>query len=162
MKGNLRLDQHDINRLADFSQRVRASTIKQLNLVPPGKENTGVPEGAMSPADIAAHLSRIDLVLFDLPVTRSKGRDLGVAGQKIVASRAEYEDLVSQLEDLGRKRSDFIRGLTDAVLGIPIRFEAIAGKGETDLGDMLYRVFDHESHHRGALPVFLRAYEAGL
>ena len=116
----------------------------------------------MSPADIAAHLIQIDNVLIDLLATRFKGLDIGVTGQKIVACRDEYEDLVAELEILRRKRSDFIRSLTDADLNITIRFEAIAGKGEMDLGAMLYRLLDHEIHHRGALAVYLRAYEAGF
>jgi len=156
------MNQRDINRLVDFSDRIRESTVKRLNLVPAGKENTGVPGGAMSPADIAAHLIHIDNVLLELPATRFKGRDLGVAGQRFVADRGEYEDLVSELEGLKDRRSDFIRGLTDADLATSIRFEAVAGQGEMDLGAMLYRLLDHEIHHRGALAVYLRAYEAGF
>jgi len=155
------MDQLDINRLADFSERVRESTIKRLRLIPRGKENMGVPNGAMSPADIAAHLIQIDKVLLDLPATRSKGLDLGVTGQKIVASRGEYDDLVSELEDLRGERSDFIRKLTDTDLGLPIQSETTAGKGELDLGAMIYRLLDHEIHHRGALAVYLRVYREG-
>jgi len=116
----------------------------------------------MSPADIAGHLTHADRMLLDLPATRFKGKDLGLARQKVVASRSEYDDLVAELEDLGAKRSDFIRGLTDADLRTFIRFEAIAGKGEMDLGAMLHRYLDHECHHRGALSVYLRSYEAGF
>ncbi|MBN2309993.1 MAG: DinB family protein [Candidatus Hydrogenedentes bacterium] len=155
------MNRHDLNRLADFSVRVRESTLKRLKRVPGGKENAAVLDGVMSPADIAAHLIHVDTVLLALPATRFKGLDLGVAGQGITASRAEYEDLVAELATLGDRRADFIRGLSDADLEIPIRFEAIAGSGETALGAMLYRYLDHEAHHRGALPVYLRAWEAG-
>ena len=156
------MDQSDIDRLAESAERARESTIKRLKLVPQGKENTGVPDGVMSPADIADHLIHADKVLVDLPATRFKGKDLGLTRQKVVVSRSEYDDLVAELGKLSTKRSEFIRGLTDADLRTSIRFEAIAGKGEMDLGAMLHRYLDHECHHRGALSVYLRLYEAGF
>ena len=156
------MDQRDIDRLAESAERARESTIKRLKLVPDGKENVGVPDSVMSPADIADHLIRGDRALPHLLTSRFKGKGLGLTRQKVVASRKEYDDLVSELEDLGAKRSDFIRGLSDADLRTSIRFEAIAGKGEMDFGAMLHRYLDHECHHRGTLSVYLRLYEAGF
>ncbi len=153
------MNQTDINRLADSLRRARESTVKRLKLVPKGKENAGIPDGAMSPADIADHLLRADQTLLELTSTRFKGKGLGIAGQRIVESRSEYSDLVAALEDMGDKRSDFVRGLTYEDLNTIIRFDAIAGPGEIDLYSMILRYLDHESHHRGALPIYLRTYK---
>lgn len=156
------MNQTDIKRLADFSDRVREATIKRLRLVPAGKENMSFPEGSMSPADIAAHLVHIDEVMIDLPKTRFKGKDLGVQGQGRVRSRDEYDNRVLELSALKDKRRDFILAQDDDSLAVAIEFEALSGSGTTDLGAMIYRLLDHEIHHRGALAVYLRAYEKGF
>ncbi|MFC1736999.1 DinB family protein [Candidatus Hydrogenedentota bacterium] len=156
------MNQNDINRLADFSERIRTSTIKRLTLVPEGMANKSFPSGAMSPADIAAHLIQIDEVLLKLPQTKFKKKDLGQKGQRVVQDQSEYASLISELECLKTKRKSFILALDDDALGMSIRFEALAGNGEMDLCSMIYRLLDHEIHHRGALSVFLRAIEEGF
>jgi uncharacterized damage-inducible protein DinB len=153
---------NDLQRLAAFSERVRESTLKRLLRVPEGKENARLPGGAMSPADIAHHLIHIDRVLVALPETRHKGQDPGTSGQRIVRDRSEYDALLSELEDLKKKRRDFIAGLDDDTLSMTITFDALTGGGETTFAEMIYRLLDHEAHHRGALAATLRMIERGF
>lgn len=150
------MGEDDLQRLAAFSDRVRESTLERLRRVPEGKENAGLPNGAMSPADIAHHLIHIDQVLLSLPETRHKGKDPGISGQKSVRDRTEYDGLLRELEDLKRKRRDFIAGLDNDSLSMAITFDALAGSGETTLIEMIYRLLDHEAHHRGAPAATLR------
>jgi len=153
------MDQLDLERLAKFSDDVRDSTLKRLKLVPGGRENDCFPDGTMSPADIAAHLIQCDEKLFELPRTRFSAKTLGVAGQRVVRDAHEYARLVASLERLRETRREFILAQDDASLAEPIAFERLIGKGEMDLGSILYRTLDHEIHHRGALAVFLRHME---
>ena len=153
------MNQLDLERLAKFSDDIRDSTLKRLRLVPGGRENDSVSDGMMSPADIAAHLIQCDEKLFKAPSTRFSGKTLGVAGQKVVSDAREYARLVASLERLRETRREFILAQDDASLAEPIAFEWLIGKGEMDLGSMLYRTLDHEIHHRGALAVFLRYIE---
>jgi uncharacterized damage-inducible protein DinB len=134
------MDQNDLQRFAAFSERVRESTLKRLVRVPGGKENAGLTNGAMSPADIAHHLIHIDRALLSLPETGHKGKDPGTSGQRIVRDRSEYDALLRELEDLKEKRRDFIRGLDDDSLSMTITFDALAGSGETTLIEMIYRL----------------------
>ena len=154
-----KMNRLDLERLATFSDDVRNSTLKRLRRVPGGRENDSIPDGMMSPADIAAHLVQCDEKLFELPSTRFCAKTLGVAGQQVVTDAREYATLVTSLEHLRETRRKFILAQDDASLAELIAFESLIGKGEMDLCSILYRTLDHEIHHRGALAVFLRHIE---
>jgi uncharacterized damage-inducible protein DinB len=157
-----KMNTSDLDRLAAFSERVRDSTLTRLRRVPEGRENTRVPAGAMSPADTADHLIHIDRVLLGLLATRHKGKDLGRSGQKVVKDRSEYDELLRTLELLKQKRRDFIRGLDDNQMSMSITLETGTGRTEVTLAEMIYRLLDHEAHHRGMLAAGLRMIESGL
>ncbi len=146
----------DLERLATFSDSVRDSTLKRLRLVPVGRENDAVLDGMMSPADIAAHLIDSDERILVLPATKFLGKTLGAAGQRVVADRQEYVALIETLVRLRRARREFILAQDDHTLAVLIRFDSLSGRGEMDLGSMIYRFLDHETHHRGQLVVALR------
>ena len=146
----------DLERLATFSDSVRDSTLKRLNRVPHGRENDTVLEGMMSPADIAAHLIDSDQSLFGLVATKFSAGKVGVAGQLVVSDTDEYSEQIETLVSLRQIRREFILSQDDASLTELIPFEWLSGRGEMDLASMIYRVLDHETHHRGALVVSLR------
>jgi len=150
------MNNKDLERLAAFSDSVRESTLKRLVRVPEGEENSNRPDGAMSPADLADHLIQIDEALFQLLDTKFKYKNLGYEGQKIVEDRKHFLALIEELKELKSKRRNFILELDDEKLSTPINFDAIAGSGEMDFGQMLYMLIDHEIHHRGGLVAFHR------
>ncbi len=146
----------DLERLATFSDSVRDSTLKRLRRVPVGRENDTVLDGMMSAADIAAHLIDSDERMLALPTTKFRGKGLGEAGQQVVRDREEYIGLIETLVRLRRTRREFILAQDDETLAELIPFDSLSGKGEAELGSMIYLQLDHEIHHRGQLVVILR------
>jgi uncharacterized damage-inducible protein DinB len=153
------MDQIDLERLAAFSDRVRDSTLKRLRQVPEGRENDTAIEGMMSPADIAAHLIESDRRMVSISVTKFSAKNLGVAGQGVVSDRGEFRAQVQVLQDLRQTRREFLLGQDNDSLAELIPYSWLAGEGEMDLGSMIYRLLDHEIHHRGALAVILRFFD---
>ncbi len=151
-----RMNDLDFERLAALSDDVRDSTLKRLKQIPVGRENDSALPGMMSPADIAAHLMDSDEGLLAVLDTRISAAGLGAAGQRIVGNREEYDALIETLVRLRTTRRKFILAQDDTSLAAMIPFEWQNAKGEMDLGSMIYRVLDHEAHHRGALAVILR------
>jgi len=150
------MNRKDLERLANFSDSVRDSTLKRLNRVPEGEENDRRPPGAMSPADLADHLIQIDEALLQCLFSKHKGKNLGYEGQKIINEPKQFLELIEKLKALKLKRRTFILDLDDEKLATPIIFDSLSGSGEMEFGDILYRTIDHEIHHRGGLVAFLR------
>lgn len=154
------MNQTDLERLAAFSDSVRDSTLKRLKKVPRGRENDTALAGMMSPADIAAHLIEADRRMFAIPATKFSAKNLGVAGQGAVGDTEEYEAQIQVLEDLRQTRRKFILAQDNTSLAELISYSWLSGRGEMDLGSMIYRLLDHEVHHRGALVVILRFFDS--
>ncbi len=53
------------------------------------------------------------------------------------------------------KRNDFILSLNNENINTKIEVDSLEGIGEEDLGNLLYRMLDHETHHRGTLAAYL-------
>ena len=149
------MNRTDLERLASFSDSVRDSTLKRLRAVPKGQENFRCPDGAMSFADLADHLIHADKVCMKLLETRFKGKDLGKSRGKVVQDREEFDALIEALEDLQQLRHEFVMSMDDDKLSTVIRYDLLKGKGEMSLGAFLYGILDHETHHRGAMVVYL-------
>jgi uncharacterized damage-inducible protein DinB len=142
-------------RLAELAQAIRASTLKRLRLVPAGYENWRPVDGAMSFADIARHLAECDLWMFlkmeDVSIEPVHGR----AGAVMITDRKQFDALIDDLDQLGRRRSAWLASLTERDLLAVImdsRFE-----GEVSVWWMIVRGnLDHEAHHRGQVAAYLR------
>ena len=94
--------------------------------------------------------------MLALPATKFRGKGLGAAGQQVVRDREEYVGLIETLVRLRRTRREFILTQDDETLAELIPFDSLSGKGEAELGSMIYQHLDHEIHHRGQLVVVLR------
>lgn len=123
--------------------------------VPSGKENWRPDDEALSFADIAYHLIQADLWMFEKINNPSLEAIVGEAGQALVETRDQYENLLERLEKLGRERANFIINLGEAKLDEMIYDERFGG--EISIWWMIMRGnIDHEIHHRGQLSAYLR------
>lgn len=145
----------DTLRLAKFSEAVRDSTLKRLRLVPAGKENFRISKKSMSFADVALHLIEIDKETVKIIEKGFKTKNLGKSGKIIIRNRKEYLRLLSKLEDMRKFRGNFINSLTNTNLEKKIKVDTTSGKKVEDIGYLIYRILDHEAHHRGQMVVWL-------
>jgi uncharacterized damage-inducible protein DinB len=144
------------SQLADFSKAVRTSTIKRLQLVPPGKENWRFSPGAMSSADIAFHLIETDEWLFKKIRFKNLKSILGKSGTVEIQTRNDYLKLIEELINSGEKRSGLILSFDDKGLQEKI-YDDRFGKEVSVWWIIVRGNLDHEIHHRGQLSAYLRA-----
>lgn len=141
------------NIIADFSQAVRASTIKRLEMIPGGYENWKISENAMSIADIAQHLVDTDTWLFEKLVDHQLEPITGKAGSTSIRRRSEYDAIIDKLGETGETRYRLIMGDLDLDQLI---FDSRFNGEVTALWIILRGNLDHEIHHRGQLTAYIR------
>ncbi len=146
----------DFQILSEFSETVRESTLKRLKIVPAGKENFRINEKSMSFSDIAKHLIDCDRELINIKITKCKSKCLGTHKSKIIKNRNEYEKLIIELTKLQSKRKKFILALKNGFFNKKVSVESIAGQKMEDIGLLLYKMLDHEAHHRGQISILLK------
>jgi len=142
-------------RLSEFSNAIRESTLKRLKAVPEGKENWRPSSGAMSFADIAQHLIDTDNWLFKKLKLKNLDPIQGRAGSTEIANRNQYKALLIGLEETGKKRARILEGLRREELDEEIYDSRFDGK-VTAWWIIVRGNLDHEIHHRGQLAVMLR------
>ena len=103
-----RWKKNDFQRLADYSEKVRNSTLKRLINIPAGKENFRISDISMTVADIAHHLILCDEAYLSLLRTRRLEKNLGKNNNVEINSRNEYDVLIKKLEELKIKKSTLI------------------------------------------------------
>jgi uncharacterized damage-inducible protein DinB len=142
-------------RLADFSNAVRESTLKRLRLVPPGKENWRVSPDAMSFADTARHLIQCDQKML----RKLKNKDRSTMKDNIVIedliSRDEYDMILAELEDLGARRAEMLADMTEDRFSEELYDDRFGGM-VTAWWIIVRGNLDHEIHHRGQIAAWLR------
>ncbi len=143
-------------QLAEFSNAVRTSTIKRLQLIPAGKENWKISPGAMSSADIAYHLIQTDDWLFKKIELKDLESIKGDTGAVEIKTRNNYLELIEELNNSGKKRAGFILSLDDKAFQEQIYDDRFSK--EVSVWWIIVRGnLDHEIHHRGQLSSYLRA-----
>lgn len=141
-------------RLAQFARSVRESTLKRLKQVPVGMENWHPSPGALSFADIAQHLVDCDNWLFRKLEEKDLKPIVAEAGSVYIGKRQDFEDILSELQSIGTKRSELIASASESKLSEMLfdeRFESEV----TTWWVILRGNLDHEIHHRGQLAVYL-------
>lgn len=142
-------------RLSEFSEAVRESTLKRLRAVSEWYENRSIGSEGMSFADIAQHLADADHWLFEKHRLKDLAPIQGHSGCVNIATRGEYEMLLAQLKDCGRKRALFLEILTADQYAEKIYDSRF--KGEVSVWWIVVRGnLDHEIHHRGQIAAMLR------
>lgn len=138
--------------MAQFSEKVRASTLKRLRLVRPGDRGWRAKEGLLSFADVLAHLVHADRWMIDL-LDGSQAAEIESAPGR--GDPAEWDNLMDSLVSLGAERARRFAALTDRDL-----FErkiSINGNELMPLPQLLMRYcLDHEIQLRGSLQMALK------
>jgi len=137
-----------------LAEAVRESTLKRLKLVPFDLIEWRPTPDSMSFADIARHLVKCDLWLFDLLAGKEMQDIQGEINPERIETEAEYQALFEGLIESGKKRLEIFTWLSDsdlAGLHIDPRF------GECSVWWSIVRgCLDHEAHHRGQIAVYLK------
>ncbi|NNG26554.1 MAG: DinB family protein [Ignavibacteriaceae bacterium] len=146
----------EVEKLAEFAEAVRESTIERLKKVPAGKENWRITADAMSIAEIAYHVIEADDWLF-LKVDNPKLEPmLGKIGTIKINDVFEFRNLIERLQQSGQKRCSFIKNIEGSKLKSTI-FDKRFGKEVSIWWIIIRGNLDHEIHHRGQLAAYLRA-----
>jgi len=143
------------SRLAVFSLAVRDSSMKRFRAVDHASANWRPSPNSLSVAELARHLIDADRWLADTLHGFERVRAEAVAGAFAVASEAEWERLLTQLESAGRERSTLISRLRSADLDRKMKDTRFGGE-VTTWWVIVRGNLDHEIHHRGQLAAYLR------
>src|SRR5579863_8991295 len=138
--------------LAEFSEKVRASTLKRLRLVRPNDRAWRAEEGLLSFADVLTHLVHADRWLIELLDGSQAAEIESLPG---MGKPGEWDRLMDSLVSLVVERARRFAALTDHDL-----FERkiyINGNGLMALPQLLLRYcLDHEIQIRGSLQMALK------
>jgi uncharacterized damage-inducible protein DinB len=145
-----------MKELTKFSIAVRDSTLKRLRAVPAGLENWRLDKNSMSIADLAQHIIDCDHALIEAFQTKSLGTNLGMAHSVDIKKEDDMQKLIENLEETKNKRAIFIEGLEQEDYLEIIKAERKSGKEQMTLELLIYKILDHEIHHRGQLSVYLK------
>jgi uncharacterized damage-inducible protein DinB len=143
--------------LAAFSLAVRESSLKRFRVVPEGMENWRITPESMSIADLAQHLIHADNWFFRKLADPKIEVISGNAGEVKITRRDQYDALIAQLVDTGKKRAELLSDMSDDELSRRLQDDQYGGAKDSSVWWIFVRAnLDHEIHHRGALSVYLR------
>ena len=141
-------------RLAEFSDAVRESTLKRLTIVPAGAENWRISEDSMSFADIAQHLIDADKWLFKKLESKDYPRMVGSSGSTHMNNRDEYLGLLDELKQTQEMRRALLENMSDEEFDVMMHDERF---GNVSAWWVIVRGnLDHEIHHRGQMVAYLK------
>jgi len=143
-------------KLAEFADSVRDSTVKRLKQVPAGKENWRITPDAMSIAEIVFHLIEADEWLNKKIENRDIEPMQGKTGTIKIHNNIEFRELINRLQKSGKRRCSFINKLGESKLQSTI-FDKRFGKEVTIWWIIVRGNLDHEIHHRGQLSAYLKS-----
>ena len=145
----------ELQRIIEFARAVRQSTMKRLELIPPGFENWAISENALTVAEIANHLIEADHWLLQKFSDPSLKSFKAAKGKIHISNHDEYNKLIMELRTWLDKKSNWLAVLTPAQLDEKIsddRFEGLVSRWWVIVRGNL----DHEIHHRGQLSSYIR------
>ena len=142
----------EAERLADFADVVRQSSLKRFKQVAPGDASWRPQAQMLSFVDVLKHLIDADQWVMQYLQERPSPRPVISPGD---APAEDWERLLNRFIQIGREKSDFFRTLSVEQLQTSIVEPEVLG--ETIWWWMIVRAnLDHEIHHRGALQLALR------
>jgi uncharacterized damage-inducible protein DinB len=144
----------EAKRLAEFARAVRDSTLRRLRAVPRGFENRRFDQQSMSFADLARHIADADRWLFAKLDDPSRAAMTGRSHIAVVADRVEYEALLEELGETGRRRAELLESMTADRLGQALPDERFGGAASV-WWIIVRGNLDHEIHHRGQIAALL-------
>lgn len=145
-----------MKELTKFSIAVRESTLKRIRVVPPGYENWRLDKDSMSIADLAQHIIDCDHALIKAHQTKCLGPNLGTARSVHIEDEVDIKKLIENLEETKNSRTNFIEDLKREDYVEIVKADRKSGKEEMTSELLIYKMLDHEIHHRGQLSVYLK------
>jgi len=141
--------------LIRFSNAVRESTLKRLKQVPPGFENWKIVTDSLSIAEIAKHILDSDNWLFEKFDNEALPSITPELNSFFIADRNEFNLLLDELSDSGKKRAELIASMKAQDFNYVIFDDRFDGK-VTKWWIIVRGNIDHEIHHRGQIALYLK------
>jgi len=139
-------------RLAQFSELVRESSLKRFEKVAPADRDWRPATDQLSFVDLLKHL--IDADKWNMSILKSEKTIPRAVIRPGDAKPEDWDRYISELEILGGLKAEFLRKMSDSVLSQEVEDWEKMGKISKWL--ILVRGgLDHEIHHRGSLQTML-------
>jgi uncharacterized damage-inducible protein DinB len=149
--------------MAESFRTVRKNTIQVAQDIPEDQYGFRAAEGAMTVAEMLAHLASsthwAEQLHFVDHKTDVSYEDFGrymAAGTALADSLKTKADIVAALEAHGRDFASRIEAMTDAQLAEHVTFPPPVQPPSKSRFEMLLGVKEHEMHHRGQLMLMER------
>ena len=139
-------------RLAAFAERVRASTLKRFRQVAAADRGWRPDPGRLSFVDHLEHL--VDCDGWVMAVLQGKPEpDADVKPGD--GDAGKWDEYLKVLEEAGKRKAEFFRGLADDQLDHVVESPAHLEKPEAIML-ILWENIEHEVQHRGSVQLMLR------
>ncbi|HEV8515472.1 MAG TPA: DinB family protein [Cyclobacteriaceae bacterium] len=142
-------------RIIEFASAVRQSTIKRLELIPPGYENWAVSKNALTVSEIAFHLIEADQWLMEKYANPSLKSFKAEKNKVHISNREEYIQLIRDLTNELDVKIKLFKTLTQKKMEEKV-FDDRFGGLVTWWWVIMRGNIDHEIHHRGQLSAYIR------
>lgn len=152
------MSSEESNRLAEFSQAVRQSSLKRLAKIELVHVNWRPKLSSMSFADIVYHLIETDKWLFNKLKEPTLKSITGSSGVINISTQDEYSQLLSDLQQTGTQRELLLKSLTDEDYK-KLLYDDRFGKEVSIWWIIVRGNLDHEIHHRGQIVAYLKLAE---
>lgn len=149
------MNKQDLIYLADWSEKIRASTVKRLKNTPQNSFSFSPTENGMSIADIATHILNSDKALMSAQNSHVIYVNLGTKNMSTIRNHEQFISLINDIELIGQKRKNLIISLNEKLCNLMIKTKRIRGEINIKFIVLLYEFLDHEIHHRGQLSIYL-------
>ena len=144
-----------LEKIIEFASEVRRSTIKRLELIPPGFENWAISKNALTISEIADHLIEADRWLIQKFSNITLPSFKAAKGKIHISNREEYCQLIDELKSWLHKKNNYLANLTSEQLDEKIHDDRFGGL-VTRWWIIVRGNLDHEIHHRGQLSSYIR------
>ncbi len=137
-----------IESFLEFYERTREGTLRILKVVPPDKMDWAYLPGKFTIGDLVRHIAAIERNLFAEVALGNKINYLG-CGKELADG---YENVMRYFNEMHAQSVEIFGKLSEADLSKTI---VTASGKPTTLRNFLRALIIHESHHRGALCIYL-------
>ncbi|HPH86734.1 MAG TPA: DinB family protein [Ferruginibacter sp.] len=137
-----------VSSFITYYETVRDITNKVISVIPEDKMNWSYYPGKFSIADLLRHIAAIERNLFAEVIQGKPSRYAG-CGSELADS---YVEIVNYFQEMHEQSMRIFSSLTDADLGRKIT--TLNGR-EVSISNFLRALVIHETHHRGALIIYL-------
>lgn len=137
-----------ITPFLDYSEKVRARTLKVISCIPPDKFDWTYKEGKFTFGDVIRHLGAIERYMFVENAQLKPSRYPGHARELADG----HENVVAFFNEMHRQSTEILSRLTDEDLQQKC---VTPGGAAITVWKWLRSMLEHEIHHRGQIYLYL-------